>query len=227
MVNEKSGTGNWKIERGQAQLELAFVVPGAAAAQVDNFNRKLGSFFAGACFVERQEKAAVRRLARPDGFARQRRAPKRGAGWQSDLEEIALVVSNGVARLDKRFPLAANQHLVASSGDVGQENGLRRVARHLQAERARQIRIAGAKTKRRERWRLATRNHFAKVGSVRAIETFGLEVLDFPRAQNFHGDTSGFALGVEKAKERNVDLSFTRTARFSGHDESRILLDGF
>src|SRR5437667_7060232 len=151
MVNEKSGTGNWKIERGQAQLELAFVVPGAAAAQVDNFNRKLGSFFAGACFVERQEKAAVGRLARPDGFARERRAPERGAGWQSDLEEIALVVSNGVARLDKRFPLAANQHLVASFGNVGQENGLRRVTGHVQAERTWQVGIARAKPERRER----------------------------------------------------------------------------
>src|SRR5439155_21334289 len=226
MVNEKSGTGNWKIERGQAQLELAFVVPGAAAAQVDNFNRKLGSFFAGACFVERQEKAAVGRLARPDGFARERRAPERGAGWQSDLEEIALVVSNGVARLDKRFP-AANQHLVATFGDVGQENCLRRVARHLQAERARQIRIAGAKTKCRERWRLATRNHFPKVRSIGAIKAFGFEVLDFSCAQDFHGDAAGFALDVEKAKERNIDLSFARTARFSSHDESRILLDGF
>ena len=136
---------------GQAQLELAFVVPGAAAAQVDNFNRKLGSFFAGACFVERQEKAAVGRLARPDGFARERRAPERGAGWQSDLEEIALVVSNGVARLDKRFPLAANQHLVASFGNVGQENGLRRVTGHVQAERTWQVGIARAKPERRER----------------------------------------------------------------------------
>src|SRR5437762_11342054 len=54
-----------------------------------------------------------------DLFAIRRRAPERGAGWQSDLEKIALVVSNGVARLDKRFPLAANQHLVASFGDVG------------------------------------------------------------------------------------------------------------
>ena len=48
-------------------------VPRAAAAQIDNLNRKLGGLFARACFVERQEQAAVKRLPRAYSFARQRR----------------------------------------------------------------------------------------------------------------------------------------------------------
>jgi len=73
---------------------------------------------------------------------------------------------------------------------------------------------------------LAIRNHFAEVSSICAVETFGLEILDLAGAQNFHGDAAGFTLDVEKTKERNIDLAFAGTARFSGYDEPRVLPTG-
>ena len=152
MIHEESRARDRQIKSWQRKFELTFIIPHGAAAQIDNFNRKLRCFLAGARLVQRQEEAAVRRLARPHRFGRQGCTPKRGARRQGDLEEVALVVSNGVARLDERFPFVANQNLVAGLGDVGHQNGLGRVARDVQAERPRQFRIAGAKTKRRERW---------------------------------------------------------------------------
>ena len=104
---------------------------------------------------------------------------------------------------------------------------MRRVPRHVQAERTWRIGIAGAKPERCERWRLAIRNHFAKVGRVGVIEAFGFEILDFARAQDFHGDAAGFALGIEKTKEWDVDLSLTRAASLSCHDKSRVLFNRF
>src|SRR6266403_1646883 len=66
MINEKSGVGNRQIERGQRELELALVVPGRAARQIDNFDRELGCFFARSCLVERKQEAAVGGLTGPD-----------------------------------------------------------------------------------------------------------------------------------------------------------------
>ncbi len=206
---------------------MTFIVPRSAAAQVDNFDCKFRGFFTSARFVEWQEQAAIRRLPGPHRFAGQGRTPEHGAGRQADLKEVALVVSNGVARLDERFPFVADQNLIAGLGDVGHQHRLRRVARHVQTERARQFGVASAKTERRERWRLATRNHFAEVRGIRAVEAFGFEILDFPGAKDFDGDAASFALGVEKTQHWNINLPFARAAGFAGHNEARVLFDRF
>src|SRR6202011_3371450 len=71
MVHEESRAGDRQVKSGEGQLELAFVIPCCAAAQVDNLNGKLRCFFAGARFVQRQKEAAIRRLPRPHRLTRQ------------------------------------------------------------------------------------------------------------------------------------------------------------
>src|SRR6202035_3650277 len=86
---------------------------------------------------------------------------------------------------------------------------------------------AGAKPKRRERWRLAIRNHFAEVRRIRGFEPFEFKILDLPGAEDFDCDAAGFALDVEKTKHGNINFSFPRAASLPSHHESRGLLNGF
>src|SRR5260370_38742827 len=116
MVNEQSRAGDGQIERGQSQLEFTFVVPYCAADQVNNFDGEFRSIFTGTSFVERQKKAAIRRLPWAHRFACQGCAPECGARRQSDFEEIALVVANCVTRLNECFAFAADEDLIASFG---------------------------------------------------------------------------------------------------------------
>ncbi len=68
-------------------------------------------------------------------------------------------------------------------------------------------------------WRLATI-------SPRSVAS-ALSILDLASAQNFYGDAACFALGVEEAKQWNVNLPFAGSASLAGDDEARVLLDGF
>ena len=73
---------------------------------------------------------------------------------------------------------------------------------------------------------MAAGNNFGEVGGVGVFQAFGFELVDFARAENFHGYAAGIALGVQKAKQRNIDLAVARAARFSTDDEFGGLLDG-
>ncbi len=126
--------GDGQIESGQREFELPFVVPGRAARQIDNFDSELRRFFAGASFVEWKQETAIGSLTGPNRAAGQRSSPEGGSCGQRDFQEIALIVSNGVARLNEDFSFAGDEHLIARFLDVGHQDRLRRVSGNLHAK---------------------------------------------------------------------------------------------
>src|SRR5580700_11262656 len=101
MVHEESRSGDGKIQRGQSEFELAFVIPCGTASEEHNFDGKCRDFFAGTGLIEREQQAAVGRLSWANGFACQGGTPESGARGQSDLEKVALVIADSVAGQDE------------------------------------------------------------------------------------------------------------------------------
>src|SRR5579859_4646552 len=68
------------------------IVPGGTASDVHNFDGEFRRVFAGMRFFERQQHAAIGRLAGTHRFAGQSGAPQRRALRQSDFQKIALAL---------------------------------------------------------------------------------------------------------------------------------------
>src|SRR5208337_2135947 len=98
---------------------MAFVSPGGARNEVDDFDREFGGFLARARLGERKQEARIGTGTRTHGHAGKRSAPKRGALRKSDLQKVALVVAHGVAGFDERLSVFREQNAVARFFDIG------------------------------------------------------------------------------------------------------------
>src|SRR5208282_6841505 len=127
---------------------MAFVSPGGARNEVDNFHGEFGSFLARSRLGEGKQKTRIGTGTWAHGHAGKRSAPKCGALRQSDFQKVALVVAHGVTRFDERLSVFREQYAVARFLDIGHEHGLLRIARDRQMKRAWRFGVGGMRTKR-------------------------------------------------------------------------------
>src|SRR5262249_32674411 len=109
---------------------------------------------------------------------------------QNDLQEVALVVAYGVARLDQSFSFPAEENAVTGFFDVGEKKGLLVVTGDAYGERARLAGGTGAKLESGKRRRLPVGDKFAEVAGVGVLESFCFCAFDFAGAQYFDGGTA-------------------------------------
>src|ERR1700730_3249576 len=181
---------------------MTLVSPRRAGGEVHNFNGEFGSVFAGASLGQRKQETGVRTRARTNGLTGKGSAPKRCARRKSDFHKAALIVADGIAGFDESFSVPGEKYAVTGFLNVGEQNGLLRVAGDINVERTRSICVTGADAKSEECRRLAAGDRFAEIAGIGALKTLSLYgfVLDFAGTENIDGNATSFAFRTGEMK---------------------------
>ena len=142
-----------------------------------------------------------------------------------DREERALVVPHRIPSANERLAFFFDERVVPRFLDRCGQDRLRRVARHLQRQRAGRGTGLGAIGERQHRRRFAAAHRRAELGRIGRVEPARIASRDLAGAQHFDRHAAGLAFGGREADQRHRHHAVAGRAQLAGDGEDRIGLD--